>query len=144
MGQPSKEVQMQQLIMFWVVWFSILSGLFIMMAVGGDRTLAGGTGIPPKPEAWSMMSILGLVLAGMGVFCRILVVPRVAAMQAKLTVMIIGLALCEACGVIGIFVVDSQLPRERIFLFWVAVMTVMISAPIYTLMKPKTSPFRQS
>lgn len=144
MGDPAKEAHMQQAIMFWVVWFSILSGLFIIAAVGGNTAPQGGTGIPPKPEAWSVMSILGLALAGMGVLCRILVVSRVEAIQAKFTAMIVGLALCEACGLIGIFVVDYQLPRERILLFWVAAISVLISAPIYTVMKPKSSPFRES
>ena len=65
-------------------------------------------------------------------------------LQAKLPIMIFGLALCEACGIIGIFVVDHQLPREQLLLFWMAVGGVLVSAPIYTVLKTKPSPFRES
>ena len=117
MVESTKQAQTQQAIMSRVLCFFILSGLFIIAAIGSNAALQGGTGIPPKPETWSVMSILGLVLAGTGVLCRLLVVPQVGAVQAQFTTMVIGLARCEACGLIGIFVLDSRLPRERIFLF---------------------------
>ena len=132
-----------QILSMWVIWFAILSALFVMAVAGGQGGSQGGLGIPPKPESWPVLLVIGLVFAGMGIVCRVLVLPRVTGMQAKMSAMLVGLALCEACGIIGIFVIDRQLPAERIALFRTSAFAVLISAPIYA--RPsKASLFHQS
>lgn len=129
-------------IVFWIIWFAILQGLFIIHFFAAPKPV-------PAEEAvafsLSMISLIALAAAGIGMVLRWVIIPRIPSMTAKLPVMVFGLALCEGCGIIGMFALPGAHNDERMLLFSVAVATVILSAPIYTLSrKTESSPFHVS
>ena len=145
MNDFDKLPEKQQILTLWIIWFAISSGMFVMAAFAPTREPgATSIGTIPVPEEWSLLSIVGLATAAIGLVWRALLVPRAKKLQAKLPLMVIGLALCEACGIIALFVVSPELPKERFTLFWASVICLLVSAPIYARPKPKASPFHQS
>jgi len=126
----------------WIIWFAILQGLFILHFFAAPKPV-------PAEEAvafsLSMISIVALAAAGIGMVLRWVVIPRITSKLAQLQAMIIGLALCEGSGIIGMFVLPGAHNDERMLLFVVAVATVILSAPIYTIRrKTEVSPFHVS
>lgn len=129
-------------LVMWIIWFAIFQGLFILRFFAAPKPV-------PADEAvafsLSMVSIIALAAAGLGILTRWVIIPRLSSMVMQLQAMIIGLALCEGSGIIGMFVLPSSHNDERLLLFSVAVTTVILSAPIYTIRrKTGSSPFHVS
>lgn len=126
----------------WVIWFAIAQGLFILRFFAAPKPV-------PAEEAvafsLSTISLIALCGAGIGMVVRWVIIPRIPSITGKFPAMIIGLALCEGCGILGMFALPSAHNDERALLFWVAVVTVILSAPIYTFRgKSEPSPFHGS
>ena len=139
---PSHQYPKGSPLVMWIIWFGIFQGLFILHFFAAPKPV-------PAEEAvafsLSVVSLCALCGAGFGMALRWLVIPRIPSMIAQLPVMVIGLALCEGSGIIGMFALPSTHNDERMLLFSVAVATVLLSAPIYTLTrKTESSPFHVS
>ena len=112
---------------FWVIWFAIFNGLFIIMFfVGGGFPKGQNEGEGPL----ALVAVAGvLALASMAI--RFLVIPRMSTVTKLLQAMLIGLALAEAVGIIGIVLVGEEFPETRLSLFVTAVSAVAVYAPFY-------------
>ena len=93
---PPPPVTPPQLV-WWVLWFAILNSLMLASFLLGRKS---GTPVPAvSPPA--VVEFAGLVPLAGSVILRWAVVPRLGRAQAVLAVFILGLALAEACGIMG-------------------------------------------
>lgn len=96
---------------------------------------AGG-GIPTGKEldpAPLWMKVIPVVLGTAALALRFFLLPRIKALPGKLPPMIIGLALAEAAGIVGAFLIDGRHGATRLTVFLLAVVCIILQAPIYTL-----------
>lgn len=85
---------------WWIIWAAITAGLTALYFTLGQR---------PSPTHSDVIVIRYLPLAplGLAVVVRWLVLPRVAERLRAFSIFIIGLALAESCGILGIFLVPD-------------------------------------
>ncbi len=114
-------------LIFWIIWFAILQGLvLIQFFVGGGIPKGADQGDPPA----LFLGIAGaLALAALAI--RFTVIPKIKTMSKLLPAMIIGLALSEAVGFVGIFLVGKEFPTTRLSLFVLALCCIASLAPVY-------------
>ncbi len=116
-----------KLAVFWIIWFAIMNGLFVMLFVaGGGIPKGSNVGTPPT---W----IVGVcaALAVLAIAIRFLVIPRIKQLAQLLPAMVLGLAFAEAVGILAIFLLGKEFPETRMTLFLTSVFTVLIYAPSY-------------
>jgi predicted permease len=75
--------------------------------------------------------VAAAVLAVVSVAIRFFLIPKIKDPVKLLPAMIVGLALAEAIGIIGMFVVGKEFPETRIALFVTSVSLVTAFAPAY-------------
>ncbi len=127
-----------QPIIFWILWFAILSGLLIMQFFAGGGIPSGSD----QGEGPVLIQTFALVLAAASLIVRFAVIPRLEELQKKLPAMIVGLALAEGIGIIGMFAVPHQYGATRLFMLGISIICVVISAPVYVKFPVVGSPFR--
>lgn len=112
---------------FWIIWFAIFNGLFIMQffAAGGFSSGSNEGDVP----LWAIAVPAGLLVAAVAI--RFLVIPRISNLTALLPAMIIGLALSEAVGILGMFALSKDLPETRMALFVASAGAVVMYVPVY-------------
>jgi hypothetical protein len=114
-------------IVFWVIWAAILSGLPMIYLFLGQSG-ASGAGSPPSNTGGFP---LGLVAALPPLLCSIIVrwavLPRMEQAAKALVIFVMGLALAESCGIIGII-----LGGEHKNLFFLAgILAVLQYIPLF-------------
>ena len=124
-----QKTPMPSIAIFWIIWFAIMNGLFIMLflACGG---IPKGTnqGAPP---IWILIVCACLAVASIAI--RLLVIPKIKQLGQLLPAMIVGLALAEAVGILAIFALGKEFPQTRMSLFLTSAFTVLIYAPSYSI-----------
>ncbi len=113
----------------WAIWAAILQGIFIL------QFFAAG-GIPSGPDKGSPpFAFLAMTFSGFILSCLIrwFVLPRQKTNQALMTTMIIGLALSEGTGILGMFFLSSDYPSAKLAAFICATIGIVLFAPIYAL-----------
>ena len=95
--------------------------------------LAGG-GIPKgadqgHPPVMFVAIAGGLALVALSI--RFMLIPKIATISKMLPAMIVGLALSEAIGFLGMFLIGKEFPTTRLTLFAMAVACIACLAPIY-------------
>ncbi len=114
-------------VVFWIIWFAIFNGLFILQfVVGGGFPSGSNEGAAPL---WSVAVPAGLLVAAVAI--RFLVIPRISNIGSLLVAMMVGLAFSEGIGMLGMFGVGNAFPETRLALFIVSVCAVVMYAPIY-------------
>lgn len=98
------------LAVWWIIWFAILGGL-ITIGMVADPAQVGAQG-NQGPLAY--VGVGPLVLSSI---LRWLVLPRIAERSKALVTFILGAALAEACGLLGLFLGGDK--REALFLLGV-------------------------
>jgi CDP-diglyceride synthetase len=112
---------------FWLIWFAIMNGLFIMLFfVAGGIPKGVNQGPPPT---WIVGASAALVVIAIAI--RFLVIPKIKQLSQLLPMMIVGLAVAEAVGMLAIFVLGKEFPQTRMTLFVTSVFTVLVYAPSY-------------
>jgi F0F1-type ATP synthase membrane subunit c/vacuolar-type H+-ATPase subunit K len=86
-----------RLLIWWILWAGILFGLVAIYAALGQRPALKQA--PPNV----MTDFIGLGPLLVSCLVRWLVLPRVRSVQSAFVLFILGLALAEACGLLGIF-----------------------------------------
>lgn len=118
-----------QALVFWIIWFAILAG-FVMIQVFAGGGIPTGKELEPAP-LW--MKVIPVVMGTAALAVRFFVLPRIKALPARLPPMIIGLALAEAAGIVGAFLIDGRHGATRLTVFLLAVVCIILQAPVYTL-----------
>ena len=96
---PEAQRNRAKLLVWWITWGSILSGLVIIYFV-----LGRGQPMPKDLTPEKMVTgLVGLVPMVVSVVVRWLVLPRATEMNRAFVIFVVGLALVEACGILGIF-----------------------------------------
>lgn len=118
---------------WWIVWAAILSGLVILY-------LALGRGpVKPSPDKDVLKNLVGLIPLFVSIVIRWLVLPRYDDLTRAFPVFLVGLALAESCGILGIFLGGAY----RDDLFVLGVLGVAQFVPLFTrrMLEPKGSGF---
>lgn len=116
-----------QALVFWILWFAILSGLvMIQFFAGGGIPKGADQGDPP---VWLLLATGGLALLVLGI--RFILIPRIKSVPKKLPAMIVGLALSEGVGFLGIFAVGKEFPTTQLSCLVLAICCMVSLAPVY-------------
>ncbi len=108
---PDRERIRPQVLVWWIIWAGILAGLVMIYYFLGRG---------PKPASAPGQALSGLIGLGplfLSVITRWLVLPRFRDPNRALPVFIAGLAMAEACGILGIFLGGPY--RDDLFLLGV-------------------------
>jgi hypothetical protein len=99
--------QRSRLMVWWIIWASILGGLVaIYLALGrGPR--------PPVVAKDLLVNLVGVIPLFVSIVVRWLVLPRLTNFMRAFITSIIGMSLAEACGLLGIFLGGPY--REDLF-----------------------------
>jgi hypothetical protein len=116
-----------QAIVFWVIWFAILSGLLMIQFFAGGGMPSG----VDKGEGPVLFQGLALGMGMAAMIVRFVVIPRIGTLEKKLPAMIIGLALSEGIGILGAFVVGPDFGSTKLFMLAISVGCIILYAPVY-------------
>lgn len=121
------------LLIFWVIWGSVLAGLVVIHFILGQK--------PVKPVVASDLpvNLTGVVPLFVSIVIRWLVLPRCHDFTRVLPVYVTGLALAEACGLLGVFLGGPY--RESLFVLGVLGVTSYVPLFVKQLLGPKGSGF---
>lgn len=133
--ESSADKTKQMLLVWWIAWAAVLGGLVVIYLVLGRG--------PVKPEPVADKEVLkhlvGLVPLFVSVVIRWLVLPRFDSLQRAFPLYIVGLALAEACGILGIFLGGPF--RDDLFVFGVLGVTQFVPIFARQLTRPKEQGF---
>lgn len=130
---PDAELLRKRLLVFWIVWGLILAGL-VMIYV-----LLGRGPVKPVVAADLPVNLAGVVPLFISVVVRWLVLPRCRDVMTVFPIYIVGLALAEACGLMGILLGGPY--RESLFVLGVLGVTSYVPLFAKRLLEPKGSGF---
>jgi len=118
-GMQSSQKELGQLV-WWIMWFGLLSSVlaihFIIPVVPGREITPAGA-----------LTYVPLVPLFLGCAVRWLLLPRLGKQEHALAVFLMGLALCEGCAILGIFLV----PEMRSTYVVLAVIGVLQFMPVF-------------
>ncbi|HEY4248422.1 MAG TPA: hypothetical protein VGM64_16360 [Lacunisphaera sp.] len=111
---PGPEAQRikAQLMIWWIIWGGVLAGLCLLYFFFGRAKP-----LPVASTAELLTNLGGFPLLFISVIIRWLVLPRCSDPGRALVMFIIGLALAESCGILGIFLGGAY--RDALFLLGV-------------------------
>ncbi|MDI1318930.1 MAG: hypothetical protein PSW75_01890 [bacterium] len=123
-----------QLLIWWIIWAAILAGQILSYCFLGRGPLA-----PPAPGANPFLNLVGFVPLFVSIIIRWLALPRATDPKAAFVMFIVGLALADACGLLGIFL--GGVYREDFFVL--GVLGIAQYVPFYArkFYEPKGSGF---
>jgi hypothetical protein len=122
-----------QVMIFWIIWASILAGLIVIYAFLGRGPLKSFV------AADLPVNLSGVVPLFISIVIRWLVLPRCEVLMRAFPVFIVGLALAEACGLMGIFLGGPY--RDSLFVLGVLGVTSYVPLFARRLLEPKGSGF---
>jgi F0F1-type ATP synthase membrane subunit c/vacuolar-type H+-ATPase subunit K len=112
MPTPEFPRERASLTVWWLVWGGLLTGLVLIYAGLGR----GPVRLPPA-GAHPLTGLIGFLPLFISIVIRWLVLPRSSSLSRAFPLFITGLALAEACGLLGIFLGGAY--REQLFLLGV-------------------------
>jgi hypothetical protein len=135
MRVPLTQEQKARLLVWWVIWASWLGGLVILYVF-----LVQGKPLPASDPVGDLpVNLAGLVPVFLSIIIRWLMLHRATDPNRAFVLFIIGGALAEACGILGMFVGGPY----RDMLFALGLLGVIQYMPVYArkLFDPKVSGF---
>ena len=130
---PDAQRLKAQLMIFWIIWASILAGLIVIYVFLGQGP------VPPVVAADLPVNLAGIVPLFVSIIIRWLLLPRSAEFGRLLSVFIVGLALAEACGLLGVFLGGPY--RESLFVLGVLGVTSYVPLFVKRQLEPRGSGF---
>jgi hypothetical protein len=121
------------LLLWWIVWGAVLGGLVVIYLMLGRGP------VPPSPPADVLVNLAGMVPLFVSIVIRWLVLPRYTDERRALVVFIVGLALAETCGILGL-VLGHQY-RDDLFVLGVLGVAQYVPLFVKKLQEPKGSGF---
>jgi hypothetical protein len=88
------------LLIWWIIWAAIVAGLSALYFTLGQRSSSA-------PDDVIVIRYLPLAPLALAVVVRWLVLPRFTERLRAFPIFIIGVALAESCGIMGIFLVPN-------------------------------------
>jgi hypothetical protein len=99
MIDPEAQRNRARLLVWWILWGSMLVGLGLSYFVLGRGKLP-----PGSPQlAKNLAGLVGFVPLFVSIVLRWLVLPRCNDLRRAFPLFVLGLASAEACGLLGIF-----------------------------------------
>jgi hypothetical protein len=89
----------QPLIVWWMVWASLLTGLFFFY-----HFLGGSGATPPQTAPESSAWLVGLAPVALSSIIRWFVLPRIASAWIAFRLFVAGMAMAEAACFLGLFI----------------------------------------
>ena len=129
-----------QLLVIWVIWFSMFVAVFIYQFALGGGIPVGDNAHEQKLDVAVIISA-AMLLAALPI--RWLLIPRANAAGKILVLMIIGLALSEAVEFQGLFLVSADQPGTKRMLWILSLASIVQFAPIYALSSRQKNPFHE-
>lgn len=102
---PNRNIQATQILVWWVLWGTILCGLILIYVFLGRRA-------PVQPHVTSGAAVIDYVAIGplvLSSVIRWLWFPRIEKMQQPFVVFIMGIALAESTGIMGTILTQQAL-----------------------------------
>ena len=119
---------------WWAVWFFLLVDLMGIYAALGRGPLP-----PPTPGANPFANLIGLVPLFISIVVRWLVLPRAADPNRAFVLFVVGLALANGCGILGIFLGGPY--RDSLFVLGALGVTQYVPLYARKLFEPKPQGF---
>lgn len=94
----------QKPIIFWVLWLAILNGLIMIYVILGQSPQSSAS----QSSGLPLGLIVGLPPLIFSIITRWALLPRIDNPSKALGVFIVGMAMAEGCGIIGIFLGGAQ------------------------------------
>jgi len=124
----------RQLLVWWSFWAASLAGVItIYFTIVGDKPL------PPVSKDNPLQGLIGIVPLFVSIVIRWLVLPRSTDPRRAFVLFIIGVALAEACGILGMFLGGPY--RDSLFVLGVLGITQFVPFFAKKLFDPKGSGF---
>lgn len=130
--QPNPAAK-QMLLIWWLVWAAVLVGLLVIYFALGRGP------IKPSPDKDVLKNLVGLVPLFVSIVIRWLVLPRFDSLRRALPLYVVGLALAEACGILGIFLGGAY--RDDLLVLGVLGVTQFVPIFARKLQEPKPQGF---
>lgn len=124
----------QRLLVWWVLWGSVLAGLIILYVA-----LAQGKPLPPVSKENPLQGLIGVVPLFVSIVIRWLVLPRATDPNRAFVLFMLGVALAEGCGILGIFTGGAY--RDSLFVLGVLGITQYVPFYAKKLFDPKGAGF---
>jgi len=131
MNQSNQTPQQSPALVVWVIWGSLIAGLFVMQNIlGAGLTL----NFEESPEGGELnvvfLAPIGILLL-LSSAARWGIIPKLDTIEQMLPVILIGSALAEGSAILGmIFYADSH-PALQVILFAVSLVGILQFVPIY-------------
>ena len=119
---------------WWILWAAILAGQIMIYAALGRGPLPA-----PVPGANPFANLIGFVPLFVSIIIRWLVLPRSTSPVPAFAMFIVGLALADACGILGIFLGGPY--RDSLFVLGVLGITQYVPLYARKFYEPKGSGF---
>jgi hypothetical protein len=131
---PDAQRDRAQLLVWWIVWAGILAGLVAIYAALGRAPAKA-----PPPGANPLTGLIGLAPLFVSIIIRWLVLPRLSGLARAFPLFVVGLALADACGLLGIFL--GGVYKDDLFLL--GVLGIVQYVPFFAkgYLEPKPSGF---
>lgn len=108
-------------IVWWIIWLGLVVGfcvLYFEPSIGG--------GVPPK-EPGTVSLAAPIVVAILSTVIRWVVIPRFTKRRHAFPFFVMGIALAEFCGFIGLYLI----PQYNLYLAALALICMLQFAPIF-------------
>lgn len=132
-GPDAQRVKMHLLIL-WVIWSSNLIGLCALYFL-----LGRGEPLPASVSSQPLINLAGFAPLFVSIVIRWLVLPRATRAGAMLVMFVLGTALAEACGILGLLLGGPY--RDSLFVLGVLGVTSYVPLFAKRLLEPKGSGF---
>jgi hypothetical protein len=123
-----------RLLIWWIVWATTLAGLVLIYVL-----LAQGKPLPPVSRENPLQGLIGVVPLFISIVLRWLILPRSTQPDRAFVLFIVGIALAEACGILGIVLGGPY--RDSLFVLGVLGITQYVPFYAKKIFDPKGSGF---
>ena len=124
----------QRLLVWWILWGSCLAAVITLYLV-----LVGDKPLPPISKDNPLQGLAGVVPLFVSIVIRWLVLPRSTEPTRAFVLFMIGVALAEACGILGMFLGGPY--RDSLFVLGVLGIAQYVPFFAKKLFDPKGSGF---
>ncbi|MEY3395133.1 MAG: hypothetical protein RL346_1369 [Verrucomicrobiota bacterium] len=114
-------------LVFWIIWFALINGLFmIIFFLNGGFPQGANEGDPD-----AIIPGICVILIVIAMAIRFFIIPKIRTAEQLLPAMLIGLALCEGVGIMGVILIPKTLPQTQLALITAAISSMLVYAPFY-------------